>query len=521
MAKFAVILRLVDGRAGTALLASSALVSLYFALYGGFVFYADSNVFFSYANELAHLRPGSYFHTLGYPLLIAITGFPWTGSVVPLLAVQAAFATLTPWLAFKTFAPFNRNAGIAAGIVCLASLTPFFFQNTFFHDGTSLFFGFLSITFASIFFAVRRPRFIYLSLVSAAFAYFVQQAEIGFVAGTTGAFALFALYDRPQRKHVAAALGIFLASVGGFSAFQKLSSQQDAFAGIIGRRLLFNEYLLGSLHEQFAGAAADQLRAELVRYYGRPWSGEFSAYIKSRLGHGEDEYQDLFGQYEGRPVELVHRIFAQPNRQYYEQLFVLPDMPDGIPDKVFLQASLAYLYQHPLVVAGYTWAKFVDFAIALPWQCRGDKTFPACQISSGGSFFPAASERVSVPPGSMPDKAARFLTSRHVSRGILMRAADGAWQWIYNFRLLLLASMLIGLVASFWRELELRWTLGAFVVAWVANMSVFSLFEGNEDRYQMVGIAMWAFAAGPGIYLLLSWLARAAVPAGSRSVHPV
>ncbi len=101
-----------------------------------------------------------------------------------------------------------------------------------------------------------------------------------------------------------------------------------------------------------------------------------------------------------------------------------------------------------------------------------------------------------------------------------MRAADSAWQWIYyDLRLPLLVSMLFGWVASFWGPRELRWTLGSFVAAYVANLLVFSLLVEPEFRYQMVGISMCAFAAGPGIYVLLSWLARA-IRAGSRAGRP-
>jgi hypothetical protein len=272
-----IIIRPTDGKAGAALLISSALVALWFAVYGGFVFFVDATSFFGYANQLFHFRSGNYYYTLGYPLLIAITGFPVTGAVVPLLATQTAFAALTPWLAFKTFAAFERRAGIVACIVCLVSLTPFFFQNTFFHDGTGLFFGFLSTAFASMFFGVRRPRYIYLSTASATFAYFAQPAVIGFVIAYGGAFAVFALYHSRQLKHVAVAFGIFAASIVGFSNFQKWSLRQqgsNSLSSQLGRRLFFNEYLEGTPYGQFEGAAADKLRDELIRFFESLSSGD-------------------------------------------------------------------------------------------------------------------------------------------------------------------------------------------------------------------------------------------------------
>jgi hypothetical protein len=510
------ILGVLDGKAGGAVLATSTLISLWFAVFGGFIFYADAVIFFNNAVQLVHFRRGNYLFTPGYPLLIALTGFPVTGSVVPLLIVQAAFAAFTPWLALKAFARSDRRMGVVAGIVCLASLTPFFFQNKFYHDGTGLFFGFLSIAFASIFFTGRCARYIYLSLASATFAYFVQPAMIGFVIGCAGAFTFFALYDRQQLKHVVAALGILVALVVASSALQKWSLRHDGSTALgeqLGRRLFSNVYLEGMPYGKLRGAAADKLRAELSRFFGSS-SDAIGPYVAARLGNQGEEYQDLFGQYEGRGADLVDRIFAQPNRQYFEVLWDLPDMPNGVADDVFLRAALAFIYQHPGVVLAYLWENLVDLTVGLPWTCRGHDVFPTCKQPQGIYYYPTLSHGVVLARGDMPEKAYSFLTSREGSRGLFMRAADAAWQWIYrDLRSILLASMLIGWLASFWGTRELRWTLGAFVGAYATNTLVFSLFVGPEFRYQIPGIAMSAFAAGPGIYAITSLIAGAGVSA--------
>ena len=512
------ILRLVDGKVGAALLVSSAFVSLLLAAFGGFTFFRDSTTFFEYAIQLTNFRAGSYYYSPGYPFVIAITGFPATSSVVPLLILQATFAAFTPWLAFKTFAPYDRRAGVTSGIVCLASLTPFFFQNTFFHDGTFLFFGFVATAFASTFFARGRPRYLYLSLACAMFSYFTQPAGIGFVIGYVGAFSLFALYDRRQLKHAVLAIGICLTLVASFSAFQKWSLRQDGLPVVTsayGRKVFFSEYLQGSPYVGFAGAAADKLRHELVDYFGSPAfhsNSAESAHILVIFRNQAADYRDLFGQYQGRETDLVDQIFAQPNRVYYEVLRYVTDMHDGVADDVFLQASLAYLYQHPLVVVRFMWKNLVDLTIGLPWSCRGQEVFPACRIPQLTPFYPAINQ-LQLAPGRMPDKAYRFLTSRGDSRSLLMRAADSAWQWIYhNFRVILLAAMLFGWLASYWGPATLRWSLGAFIAAYMANMLVYSFFAEPEFRYQIVSIAMSAFAAGPGIYSALYLLTHAAIP---------
>jgi hypothetical protein len=104
-----------------------------------------------------------------------------------------------------------------------------------------------------------------------------------------------------------------------------------------------------------------------------------------------------------------------------------------------------------------------------------------------------------------------------------MLAAVRAWSAIYEYgRPVLLAAMVFGWIASFWGPSSgLRWTLGAFIAAYFANMLVFSLFVQPEYRYQIPGLAMCAFAAGPGIAMILSWLARALAPLGMRKIQPV
>lgn len=519
-------LRPVGGKAGLAILICSALISLWFAVFGGFVFYGDATQFFAYANQLVHFRTGFHIFTPGYPAVIALTGYPATGSMVPLLAVQAAFAAITPWLAFKTFSPFDRRAGIVAGIVCLASLTPFFFEDMFYHDGTALFFGFLAAAFASFFFATRHSRYIYLSVASATFVYFVQPAMVGCVIGYAVVFALFAVSDRRQIKHAAAAFGIFVVSIVAFSTFQTWTLHRDGSTAPteqLGTRLFFNEYLLGTPYGRFTGAAADDLRNQLVRFFRSPSYKARAQELVTRITGQGGDYQNLVGRYDGREADLVDRMFAQPNRAYFELLWMVPYMPDGVLDQVFLRASLDYLYHHPLVVLGYVWRNLVDFAIGPPWACIGPEVFPACRTLQGIHFYPAVSHGVFVTQGSMSDKAYRFLNSREPSQSVLTLAAVRAWSAIYEYgRPILLAAMLFGWIASFWGPSSgLRWTLGAFIAAYFTDLLVFSLFVQPEYRYQIPGIAMCAFAAGPGISLILSWLARSVAPLGLHKIQPV
>ena len=518
MANGGEISRSTGSKAASLLLLCSTLVALWFAIFGGFTLYGDAGGFFHNAAQLVQLHHGHKSFSSGYPILIALTGVPMTGSIVPLLIVQVAFAALTPWLAFRAFAASDWRIGIVAGIVCLASLTPFFFQNMFYHDGPSLFFGFLSITLASIFFSLRRPRYIYLSLASATFAYFIRPGMVGFVIGCASAFALFALLKRRHLTHVVAAFGLVVAWIAIASAAQQWSLRRDggspAAAEQLGWRLFNNIYIQGATYAKFEGPAADELRRELLRVFTSPA-------IRKEFAHNErfkNSNHDLYGEYQGREEELVERILAHPSTAYLNVLGTLGGAHGGLPDRALLRASLEFLYRHPVVALGFVSGNALDFAIGMPWSCENNAlTYPACRRPAGVTFYPSI-ENVAAQAGNVPETARGFLAARVPSRGALASAFDGAWRWIYfNLRTILLVSMLAGWIASFWGARELNWTLTTFVMAYVANILVFSLVVAPEYRYQIPGMAMTAFAAGPGIYALMAWLFRLAVPTGRRA----
>ena len=520
MPKFVVFARALGGVSGAAILAVSTLVATLIAMFGGFVFFVDSIELFNYAARLAHFGIGSYYYTIGYPLLILLSGFVLTGSIVPIFVIQTAFAALIPWLALKTFGRFDWKAGLASGIVCLASLTPFFFQNTFFHDETGLFFGFLSLAFASHFFCSRRDRYIYLSSASAIFAYLAQPAIIGFFAACLGGFSLLSFYERRHFKHVLLVLGIFAITISGVKAFEKLSMRRDHLVSQpsqLGRQIFFNEYILGSPSTKFDGVAADRFRAALVRFFANPPPG-LHQYIIGKIGTEKEIYQRLFGRYEGQPIQLVNEMFAAPNPDYFNVMWNLPDLSGQITDRMFLSTSLAFIYSHPLAVARYVSDNMVDFTVGTPWECRGDAVYPACRAEVGGIFYPALSGAVTLGRGQMPDNTFSFLTARRASNGWLMRSAVGLWQWVYyDFRLVLLGAMVLGLAVSFWTPSDLRWALATVAAAYVLVALSYSFLVEPLLRYQVLVISICAFAAGACGYIMVHRFTRA-IAAVARSM---
>jgi hypothetical protein len=521
MAKSAAMMQsLGGGTVGAGVLLASGAVALWFAIFGGFVFFEDADSFFNYAASLLEFRFDPYFRTIGYPLLIVLSGFPWTGSIVPLLALQSTFAALTPWLAIRTFASFDRTAAVVAGVLCLASLTPFFFQNVFYHDGACLFFGFLAISFAADWFARQKLLYLYLSLGSAAFAYLIQPAVMGFIVGCAGAFLIFALPRGRQLMQVGTAFAVVAAIMVAVFVFHDWSLRQSGSQvhSLLGRQLFLNAYLRSGPNGGFdaTGSAARALRQKLIDYFGGSASGATKDIIVANFG--EQDYQTLFAPYEGQPTRLVEQMFAQPNSIYFNTLFILADEPNGVGDELYLDASLEYLFEHPVIVLGYFWDDFVSLVSGLPWTCRGQQVFPACRIFEPIIFYPAMSSVV-VGPDEMPDKAYQFLISRAVPDGALIRSASFLWREVYyTLRLPLLIFMLIGWAAALRQSHPLRWPLTAAVIAYVVNIGIISLLVEPMFRYQVICFAVCTFAAGPGIYLTVSWLARGAI-AGATQIR--
>ena len=499
-------LALAGGWPGLGLLAVSAIIAAWIAACGGFAFYGDAVVFFANAEALFHFDVGDYTFAPGYSLLILLTGYLFTQSLVPLLWVQAIFAALTPWLAFRMFLAFNRLAAVAAAAMCLLSLTPFLFENMFYHDGTFIFCGLLCSSFAAAFFSTGKGRYVYLSLASAVFAYWAQAAMVGFLVAYVGAFTAYAMSNRGQWKHVALAIGIVVALTGAEAAWEERAlGVRGQVGGESGRQLFYHEYLRGVPIVPFAGPAFTVLHNALVDHYtGHPLAGErdYLSTLTSRIG---GSYEELFEPWEQNPEAFVDRMFARPLRPYYELMYGLAELPDSVPDKVFLWASVEYVYRHPLAVMQYWWRNLGDFVWGPGLVCKGDRSFPDCLRFTPTGFLPAQpDEVVQMVPGMMPERARVFLSERQGSQGPLMRLAAGWWSIVYgDLRPVLLALAAIGWLASFRGPRGLSWTLGAFLAAYVSTMLVYSLLADAVFRYQAVGVAMLSFVAGQGLWSIV------------------
>ena len=131
---------------GATILATSAAVAFLIFLTTGPVHFSDSSTYFAYSIAMSHFTvdTDAWFRTAGYPLLITATLYPWTFSMIGVLAVQALLAALIPWLIYRILL-YARSTPFAVFGALLSNLTllRYQFQNLLYSDQAEMFLGIL------------------------------------------------------------------------------------------------------------------------------------------------------------------------------------------------------------------------------------------------------------------------------------------------------------------------------------------------------------------------------------------
>src|SRR3954471_22054740 len=129
-------------RPGATIVVISAIVAVSIFLVTDPVYFGDTNSFFIYSMAIKEftVNPGTYFRQPGYPLLITASLYPWTLSLIALLAVQATFSALIPWLIYRILLYASKPLAILGALVSIITLLPYLFQTLLYPDQTQLFF---------------------------------------------------------------------------------------------------------------------------------------------------------------------------------------------------------------------------------------------------------------------------------------------------------------------------------------------------------------------------------------------
>jgi hypothetical protein len=124
-----------------ATLAISAVVSISIFLVTDPIYFSDTNSFFIYAMAISEftVNIGAYFRQPGYPLVITATLYPWTKSLLGVLAVQAVVAALIPWLIYKILLYVSKSLAIVGALFSIIVLLPYLFETLLYPDQIQMF----------------------------------------------------------------------------------------------------------------------------------------------------------------------------------------------------------------------------------------------------------------------------------------------------------------------------------------------------------------------------------------------
>jgi hypothetical protein len=414
-----------------------ALFATFFLFAGKIWLPGGGAQFFQYASAIIQdtTLPASVAQRdAGYPLLIILSGYPITGSLIGLLLFQAAFAIMAPLLIYEGLQRLSPFVAFYSGLISLLSLTPFYFMKMLHHDQTYIFFSVLSLSLLVIFVQSKETRFLYSFILAASCASVTRPAGNALVP----IFLLIGyLTARGRIVHYAVCLVIFGTFVGLYAWHRYLIFDVENVGSVpsyAGEQIFYNPYVNAldygiHLSPKAIGAnftlVIEHLRAEL-----QP-SPKRSTFIAREIannytGDGARQFADA----NILPLtanQLIDRVLSRPNYEYWSLL------SDANDDRLMFKAALELMRTYPGLVLQY-FARNLFHVIFAPGYKHSrynlDPSSPA-----GLEFYPA-NGYVSPEGQALLPRAVRELngdsTDRPIAVRYLFKKAQFAWRKSYK-----------------------------------------------------------------------------------------
>ena len=154
----------------TTIILPSLAVTWFFVEAGGYIVPGGAAMFFAWARDLTGMMPPDYAQRdVGWPLLIWLSGYPWTGSVRGVVGLHAAMAVAMPVMVYWTVRPFSLWGGWLAAMLTVASLGPWLYMKFLYPDQAGVFFSALSLMLLSLYLARGHVGWLYGFTVAAMF----------------------------------------------------------------------------------------------------------------------------------------------------------------------------------------------------------------------------------------------------------------------------------------------------------------------------------------------------------------
>jgi hypothetical protein len=334
---------------------SSVIAVAIFLLSNPVSFGTDSNTYLLYAFAISQftVNPGVHMRQAGYPWLIVATLYPWTLSLLGVLAIQAACAAAIPLLIYKILRFISAPLALCGALFSIATLLPYNFQTFLFPDHMQVFF--------SILFCYFVVRFVFESSVGNMAGIFITYICISFFRPPFLLFYLLIAFVVgiavwKNRKNWSYYMKPFflltILAVGAHASASALDSylyaQRHQERGRMHGKLLFLNPFINSVGVDGAfqdGRKTAILRQKLVEFF-RNAPPEMKDIRKLR-----PQIADRFMPYQSDPEKMAEAVLNSRDNDTWWILYAFADGYLGKEgDPLFMRVALEQYRLHPKIL---------------------------------------------------------------------------------------------------------------------------------------------------------------------------
>jgi hypothetical protein len=402
----------------TQIFAISALVQGFFLLTGNFCVPGSADEFVDFGKALLSLLQGRLElvpwvadRSVGYPVLLALSGFYQNGSLIGMTIIQALMAMIIPVLIYRTVQPVSVRGAYYVALASILSLGPFLFVKWLFHDQTYVFFSVVMLwRFSKFVHSKRWQDLIWLTLAIVATTFARPAGGLLFPLLIVAAYSIV----RGPIRHYVGAIGLFvLLALANHALRAELLYAADGKSHEYTGGQIFYDVYMNSLDYgmQLSEDLGPNMKQITDKMYEAMLPSPRSSEFLRTFWDGESPSQQFRDQvitpfltkyfYPYTAKEFRVQLYRLPNWEYYWMICRL------VPDSVLLRASWEIIKAHPLFVVlfvarntwymlyepGYFHTRFNPIPIF-----HGGLTFPVDgQEAIGGKVFGAEATILGLP----------------------------------------------------------------------------------------------------------------------------
>lgn len=327
--------------------------------------------------------------SVGYPLLLALSGFFQNGSLIGITIIQALMAILIPVLIYLTMLPVSISGAYYTALASIISLGPFLFVKWLHHDQAGVFFSIVALWAFSRFVYSKRSHDLFLLTFAIVAMTFARPA--GGLLFPVMIFLAYFIVRGPIPRYV----GAVLLFIGLASANHVLRSEIFYSNGAkpneyLGGQIFYNPYI-NSLDYgiQLSGDLGPDMKEVTDRMYDAmlpsPRSSEFLRKYWGGEASSDEFRKNVIIPFEARyffpysAEAFRQQLYRVPNWEYYLMIVTV------VPDLVLLRASWEIVKAHPLFTLLFT-ARNMWYFLYEPGYFH--TRFNPIPIFRGGLFFP-------------------------------------------------------------------------------------------------------------------------------------